>query len=388
MLSSVTKPFRIVLALSAFFVLAFTFAACGGDDSSDNDVPSNAVASVDGTPITKADYERWFLINARTPAASGGVAIIPDPPRYETCIADVKRQARDARQRTLPTDAQALSQCRTLDTQIRQQTLALLIQSVWFEKEAEDLGVEPSEARLRRALEDTKRQFPRPADYRRFIERAGLTEADVMFQLELNQRSRAIVDAIQRRGGDVTPAQIQAYYDRNREQFAVPERRDLEIVLTRTEAQANEAKRAIEGGTSWAEVARRFSTDALSKGNGGRLAGVARGQQDRALDLAAFNARRGVIVGPVRGQFGWYIVRVTGVTPAKQNTLDESRAQIRELLTQQNGSRTVERFGREFQDRWTELTNCRVGYVIPICSNAPRAGTTSTAGGTVATTAR
>lgn len=46
--TSVTKPIRILLALCAFFALAFTVAACGGDDDSSNEVPSNAVASVDG----------------------------------------------------------------------------------------------------------------------------------------------------------------------------------------------------------------------------------------------------------------------------------------------------------------------------------------------------
>lgn len=387
MLSSVTKTLRIVLALSAFFVLSLTVAACGGDDESSNDVPSNAVASVDGTPITKADYDRWALINAKSPGAQGSPVIIPDPPNFERCIADLRRQARDARARTAPTQSQLLAQCRQLDTQIMQQTMALLIQADWIEREAEDLGVSLSDADVERTLAETKRQsFPRRGDYENFLKRSGMTERDILFRLRVTDLSTRITEKIQRDAGGVTDAQISAYYTRNRDQFAVPERRDLEIVLTRTEAQANEAKRAIESGTSWAAVARRFSTDALSKGNGGRLAGVARGQQDRALDVAAFNAREGVIVGPVRGQFGWYIVRVDRVTPAKQNSLEESRAQIRDLLRQQNSTRALDTFAREFQTRWTKLTNCRRGFVIEICSNAPRARTTPAAGGTVATT--
>lgn len=387
MLSSVTKTLRIVLALCAFFVLSFTVAACGGDDESSNDVPSNAVASVDGTPITKADYEHWALITAKSPGAQGSPVIIPDPPNYERCIADLKRQSRDARARTTPTDSQLLAQCRQVETQIMQQSMALLVQADWIEKEAEELGVEVSDADVQRSLEETKRQsFPRRGDYEEFLRRSGMTERDILFRLHIQELSTKITEKIQREAGNVTSAQITAYYNRNREQFAVPERRDLEVILTRTEAQANEAKRAVESGTSWAAAARRYSTDAVSRGNGGRLLGVARGQQDRALDTAAFGARTDVIVGPVRGQFGWYIVRVTRVTPAKQNSLDESREQIRELLRQQGSSRKLNDFARDFQDRWTKLTNCRRGYVIEICGNAPRARTTSTAGGTVATT--
>lgn len=386
--SSVTKTLRIFLALGAFFALAFTIAACGGDDSSSNDVPSNAVASVDGDPITKADYDRWAVITAKSASAQGGTAVIPDPPDYTRCVAALTEQARSVRGQRVPAVAQLRAQCRQLDTQIRQQTLQLLIQAIWFEKEARDLGVSVSDADVTRFLAETKRQsFPRRGDYERFLRSSGMDDRDVLFRLRIQRLGERISEAVERRSGNVTEAQITDYYNRNRDQFAVPERRDLEIVLTRTEAQANEAKRAIESGTPWAEVARRFSTDALSKGNGGRLAGVARGQQDRALDTAAFGASRGEVVGPVRGQFGWYIVRVDGITPARQNTLEASRDQIRDLLRQQSSTTALTDFGRRFQTRWAAATNCRTGYVIEqFCSNAPRPRTTSTAGGTVATT--
>jgi foldase protein PrsA len=379
-LTPVTKTLRIFLALGAFFMLSFTIAACGGDDDS-NDVPSNAVASVDGTPITKADYERWVAIMAR----SNGAPAAPDPPTFARCIAGIQDAARRVRGQRVPSDAAARAQCRQLDEQLRNQVMVMLVQSIWFEDEAKDLGITVTDEQLQRRLEEAKRtQFPRRGDYERFLRNAGMTEEDVLFQFRMQDLPARITEKIQREAGDVTEADITAYYNRNREQFAVPERRDLEIVLTRTEAQAEAAKRAIEGGESWAAVARRSSTDALSKGNGGRLLGVARGQQDRALDTAAFNARVDTIVGPVRGQFGWYIVRVTRVTPERQNSLADSREAIRTQLEQTKGQEELTRFGREFQERWSELTNCRTGYQVPqLCGNAPRPRTTSTAGGAV-----
>ncbi|MBB4661745.1 peptidyl-prolyl cis-trans isomerase [Conexibacter arvalis] len=375
-----TKTVRIFLALSAFFMLSFTVAACGGDDDS-NDIPSNAVASVDGTPVTKAEYERWVGIMAR----SNGAPVVPDPPSYARCVAGIQEQARRVRGQRVPSDSAARAQCRQLDEQVRNQVMATLIQAIWFEDEAEELGIRVTDAEVQRRLDEAKRaQFPRRGDYERFLRSSGMTEEDLLFQMRLQELPARITEKIQREAGDVTQADITEYYNRNREQFAVPERRDLEIVLTRTEAQAEEAKRAIEGGMRWAEAARRFSTDALSRGNGGRLLGVARGQQDRALDTAAFNARVDTIVGPVRGQFGWYIVRVTRVTPARQNSLEDSREAIRAQLEQTKGQAELTRFGREFQERWSEKTNCRTGYVIPqICGNAPRPRTTSTAGGEV-----
>lgn len=383
MLTPVTKTLRIFMALSAFFVLSFTIAACGGSDDN-NDVPSNAVASVDGTPVTKAEYERWAGIIAR----GSGSTTVPDAPSYTRCIAGIQAAARRVRGQRVPSDSAAKAQCRQLDEQVKNQTMAMLIQGIWFEGEAKDLGINVTDASVKRTLEETKRQqFPRRGDYERFLKTSGMTEADVIFRLRLQELPARISQKVQRDAGRVTEADITAFYNRNRDQFAVPERRDLEVILTRTEAQANEAKRAVDDGTSWAAAARRYSNDQVSKGNGGRLLGVARGQQDRALDRAAFEARTDVIVGPVRGQFGWYIVRVTKVTPARQNSLAESRAAIRTQLEQTKGQTELTRFGEEFQKRWSEQTNCRKGYIIPqVCSNAPKPRTTSTAGGTVATT--
>lgn len=308
--------------------------------------------------------------------------MIPDPPSYTTCAERLARQAAAARARSRPTASQLKAQCRQIDETLRDRSIAQLVQMVWLEGETKRLGIEVTDAEIARAK---RAAFPRAGDMQRTLRQLGMTERDVDFQLRFNQAGTKITEYIQRRPVDVGEAEIAAYYARNREQFAVPERRDLELILTRGKAQADEARRAVEGGTAWSAAARRWSTDALSKGNGGRLLGVARGQQDRALDAAAFDARTGVVTGPVRGQFGWYVVRVTRVTPAKQSSLAESREQIAQQLRQQESQRAMQEYAREFQDAWTAKTNCRSGFVIAICSNAPRPRTTSTAGGGVAT---
>ena len=264
--------------------------------------------------------------------------------------------------------------------------MASLIQQIWIEKEAEEQGVSVSDAEVRRQLEETRRQsFPTQREYDRFLSTSGMTEADVEERIRTQALAAKLTRKIQESEGPVTEADISEYYERNREQFAVPERRDVELILTRTEAQANEAKAAVEGGTSWAAAAREFSIDDASKAAGGRLIGVSEGQQDRAFDTAAFDARRGEIVGPVRGQFGWYLLRVSGVTPARQTTLAASREQIRALLEQQGGQEKMATFIRDFQRRWRDATNCREDFIVELCSNAPTPRTTSTSGGTVAT---
>jgi foldase protein PrsA len=371
----VRKPLRILLALSAFFVAAVVFAACG---SSDTSIPGNAVANVDGTPITRADYEKWAEVTAKSSAQSGA-AVIPDPPTYTRCIAALRRNTRPVRGQPAPTDVTLRAQCRQQNEALIQQTMATLIQNLWVEKEAKEQGVSVSDAEAQRQLDQTRRQsFPTTAAYQRFLKQSGMTEDDVLERIRIQLLATKMTRKIQNSAGAVTDAQIQSYYNRNRAQFAIPERRDVQLILTRTQGQANAAKSAVQGGTSWAAAARQYSTDAASKATGGELKGVSQGQQDRAFDQAAFSARKGVIVGPVKGQFGYYVLRVMNITAPQQTPLATARAQIRALLAQQNQQTKMQSFVRDFQKRWTDRTNCRTGYVVQLCKNAPPARTTTT----------
>ncbi|HEX4804842.1 MAG TPA: peptidyl-prolyl cis-trans isomerase [Conexibacter sp.] len=362
---------------------AVVLAACG---SSGNSVPSNAVASVDGTPITKADYTKWATITVRGSAQGGAQAVLPDPPTYTRCIATLRKQTRPVRGQPAPTDVTLRAQCRQQDQALVQQTMATLIQNVWIEKEASAQGVSVTDAEVQRQLATTKRQsFSSEAAYQRFLKQSGMTQADVFERIRIQALAAKLTRKIQSGAAPVTDAQVQSYYARNRAQFAVPERRDVELILTKTQAQGNAAKAAVQGGMSWAAAAKKYSTDAASKATGGILRGVSQGQQDRAFDTAAFGAKKGVIVGPVKGQFGYYVIRVTTITPAQVTSLASARAQIRSLLQQQNSQQKLTTFIRAFQTRWRGKTNCRTGYIVQLCSNAPAPQTTSTAGGTVAT---
>ena len=147
----------------------------------------------------------------------------------------------------------------------------------------------------------------------------------------------------------VTDAQIADYYNKNKSRFAQPERRDLRIVLTKTKAKAEQAKTAIESGQSFESVAKKYSIDQASKSQGGKLPAVAKGQQEKALDTAIFAAKKGKLVGPVKTQFGYYVFEVTKITPASQQSLDQAKATIKQLLASQNQQKALDTFVKYFR---------------------------------------
>jgi len=67
----------------------------------------------------------------------------------------------------------------------------------------------------------------------------------------------------------------------------------------------------VSGSATFEEMARRHSQD-QSASRGGDLGWFTRGRMDEAFEQVAFSASPGEVVGPVRSQFGYHLIRVEG----------------------------------------------------------------------------
>ncbi|MEA2251537.1 MAG: foldase protein PrsA [Solirubrobacteraceae bacterium] len=366
------------LAPCAFFVVALVVSACGGG------VPGNAVVSVDSQTIKKTTFDHWMRIaaissqgQANPNATTAPTASVPDAPDFKQCIARLKATTKPAKGQPEPSDANLKTQCQQQFNGLKTQVLQFLIRATWLDNEATKQGVKVSDKDAQTSIDGLKKQqFPKEQDYQKFLRASGLTNEDVIFQQRTTLLEQKLTQKVTRGKNNVTDAQIAAYYNKNKQRFATPERRDLRIVLTKTQGDANNAKAALASGQSWKTVAKTSSIDQASKANGGVLKGVAKGQQEQALDTAVFAAAKGKLSGPVKTQFGWYVFEVTAVTPAKQQTLDQSKTAIKQLLASQNQQSALKTFGDGYRKRWKAKTDCRSGYKTEDCKgekNAPAA---------------
>jgi len=360
------KAARLLLALCALAATAAVAAGCGG-------VPGNAVAEVDGTAIQKEDFEHWMAVAAKSSGQPN--ASVPDAPEYTRCVENKRKTApKPAKGQPKTTDEQLKEQCKQEYEQLRDQVLQLLTSFQWIEGEAEEMGIKVSDAEIKKSFEQQKKQsFPKEAQYQKFLKDYGQTEDDVMQRVKLDLLSNKIRDKVIKGKDKVTDAQIEDFYNKNKERFAQPERRDLRIVLTKGEAKANQAKAALEDGESWKDVAKQYSIDEASKSQAGKLPDQAEGTLEKALDEAVFKAKQGQIYGPVKTQFGYYVFEVDDVKKASQQTLAQAKETIRQTLQSQNQQKALDKFVKDFQKKWKDRTECREGYVTQQCKNAPKA---------------
>jgi foldase protein PrsA len=372
-------PRRYLAPLSAFFVLALVLSACGG-----NSVPGNAVASIGGDAIKKVAYDHWLKVAATTTAQQSGVtgaaAAVPDAPEFKQCIAAKKKTApKPAKGQPTPTDATYKTQCETAYKTLRDQAVQFLISSAWIEGESADRNVKVSDTEAKKAFDTQRKQsFPTDAGYAAFLKSSGYTQEDLLYQIKIQTLSTKLRAQILKGTDKVSDAAIAAYYAKNKASFAQPEKRDLRIVLTKTEAEAEKALAALKDGQSWKSVAAKYSTDP-SKSSGGVLAGVAKGQQEKTLDTATFAAKKGEIEGPLKTQFGYYVYEVTSITPGTQQSQADAKESIKQLLVSQQQQKALDTFLKDFEKKWKARTDCRKGYVVASCKNAPKTSTATTA---------
>jgi foldase protein PrsA len=375
-----TSPRRYAALLGAFFVLPLALSACG-----DSGVPGNAVVDIGGDPIKTSTFDHWFKVAATTQqqqTGATGAAAVPDPPNFTQCIANKKKTAaKPAKGQPNPTDATYKKQCQQEYNSLRDSVMQFLITSAWIEGESHDRGVKVSDTDVKKDFDKQRQQsFPKDKDYLAFLKSSGYVQEDLLYRIKVQDLTNKLRTKILEGTDKVSSAQIADYYNKNKSRFSVPEKRDLRIVLTKTEAQANKAKAALEAGQSWKTVASKYSIDQGTRDNGGLLAAVPKGQQEKALDDATFSATKGKVGGPVKTQFGYYVFEVTKVTPGSQQSLDQSKDSIKQLLVSQQQQKKIDAFSKEFQKKWKDRTDCRKGYVTDDCKNAPKkSATTATA---------
>ena len=150
----------------------------------------------------------------------------------------------------------------------------------------------------------------------------------------------------------IDPADVKKQYDANLKTYGKPEERQASHILiaVKPDASAEDkaaakkkadevAAEARKNPGQFAELAKKYSQDPGSSGQGGDLGFFARdGSMVKPFEDAVFSMKPGEIAGPVQTDFGWHIIKLVSVHPAKVQSFDEVKAQIEQDLKRQKAS--------------------------------------------------
>jgi foldase protein PrsA len=357
------RAWRAVLPLAA---IALLLAACGGGGSSstgtnpssttDREVvdgnqeqlPADTIAVVGGTPILRADFDRFFRQAEAAYEAQGRDFPATGTPEYEA---------------------------------LKQQAVDLLVQRVQFAMEAELLGVTVSDADVAARLQELKDQFYQgdEAKYAEELEKFGITEADIEADLRAGLLNQELFDEVTK-GASVTEEEVDAYYAENEDRFSHPDTREVAHILVETKKEADDIVAQLADGADFAELAKEKSTDTVSAADGGKLS-ACRGELCstplvKEFEEVAFALETGDVSEPVKTQFGWHVITaLADIVPAGTTPLAEVRDSIREQLLQEERNQVMSDWVVEARAKYDGQVRYQIGFA-PAASATAGADTT------------
>ncbi len=168
-----------------------------------------------------------------------------------------------------------------------------------------------------------------------------------------------------------TDAEIAASYAANKAQYAASESRRITQLVAPTQAAAqaiaDEAK-----GKSLETVA---IGKGLSAGSMGLVTQAALADQSSAdVAAAAFAGKKGVLVGPIKGPLGWYLLRIDAVEDKPARTLEQARADIAAKLSADRHRAALADLTAKIDDRLGQgyaLTDAAKDLGLPLQATPP-----------------
>lgn len=255
------------------------------------------------------------------------------------------------------------------------QVLNQLVQQDLIDQYARDKKIDVSQAEIDKSEADIKAKYP-PGQFEQILKNQGLTEQDV--QQILRQQivlRKAVAPQVH-----VSDSDVKTYFDKNHALFDKPEQVRARHILV---ADANVAKQVLaklKAGGSWDALAKQYSTDPSSKEKGGELGFFGKGQMVPQFQAAAFGAKVGQIVGPVKSPFGYHIIQVEEKKPATKASFAATKEQIRTQLQQQQEAQQFPLFLQQLKSNAKiEVYDDRYKDLFPPAAPAPATAAAATA---------
>lgn len=166
---------------------------------------------------------------------------------------------------------------------------------------------------------------------------------------------------------EIADDDLQRYYEENSGRFLQDEQRQARHILltlddgeAETEQQAIALTARIQAGEPFDDLARQYSKDGGTANQGGDLGLVMQSQMPGALGDAIFSMEEGDILGPVKTDFGFHVVRLDQVVPGGALPLDQVRGELLQELRADGVEGQVRALERQLSDALFDATELQV----------------------------
>jgi foldase protein PrsA len=334
------KKIKEIIATVAVLTIAVSVMGCKMIEKTPEAIQKTVLATVGDEKITKGDLDKLLS-------------------QYD---AQLKQQYGD--------DYATNDKVKDQIKELKQQQLDSLVTEKILLQKATELKLQPSDDDINKQIDDQitqiKTQYPAEGQFESVLEQNNLTED----QLKESMRTSIIATAVQDdilKDVTVTDDEVQTYYDENKEakyvvgagatvaHILISEKdSDGSIDYDASLQKANSLKTQIDGGSDFATLAKENSTDPGSKDKGGSYGFMPYNSTQFVTEfMDAFKTlKEGQVSEPVKSQYGYHLIKATGLKQEEVTSLDKVKDEIKSTVLQQKQSDT---FKNKIEEWKTEL---------------------------------
>ena len=321
---------RKFLPLLLLALVAVLLAAACGSGNSAKDVPAGSIAIVGDQAISKSTFDQLLKQTKANYEAQKQTFPSVGTPEYESVKTTIVK--------------------------------GLVQQAEWVQEGAV-MGLKVSDQELQKRLVDFKQQYFQgdEAKYKAALAQKGVTDQDVRDEISARILSEKIYKAVIGKV-KVTDAEIKAYYEKNKAQFAQPESREVRHILVKKKALADKIYNQLKSGADFAKLAEKYSIDTGTKVNGGKYTAY-KGKSVAPFDKFVFSAKTGDLSKPVHTTFGWHVIEVLGdIKPPSTTPLADAKAQIRATLLPSKQKTALKKWVADVKEKYKDEISYAPGY--------------------------
>jgi foldase protein PrsA len=141
----------------------------------------------------------------------------------------------------------------------------------------------------------------------------------------------------------VTDDEVKTYYNENKDtELSIGAGATVAHILVADEEKAKSLKAKLDAGADFATLAKENSLDAGSKVNGGSLGFIPYNSTQYITEfMDGFkNLKEGEVSKPIASQFGYHLIKVTGLKGSEVMTFSEVKDKVKEALLEQRQATT------------------------------------------------
>jgi len=226
----------------------------------------------------------------------------------------------------------------------KQRLLDNLVNAKLIEQAAKDKNIKISDAEVKKQIDQLKAGFKDQTQFEDALKSAGMTVETLTEQIRQQLMTQKLIESLSK-DEKVSAADIKTYYNANKSQFFQKASKRASHILFKVEDKKKAAAilAKVQAGGDFAALAKANSIDTATAAKGGDL-GWPTVAYVPEFQAALDKLKKGQTSGLVQTPYGWHIIRVTDERSGSQQSLEEVKSQIEQIIIQQRRADAYQKF--------------------------------------------